>query len=83
MSPQRKRPGIGDAVTTWLVLYPSILLVSWVTGPITQEWVLPLRLLFTTVIVVPLMTFVLMPLAMGLRESRRVRAAQARALDPS
>jgi antibiotic biosynthesis monooxygenase (ABM) superfamily enzyme len=58
---------VGDAATTWTVLYPSITVVSWLLTPSTAALPLPVRTLATTAIVVPLMTFVLMPGAVRLR----------------
>lgn len=56
-----------DALTTWLVLYPTITVVSWILGPWTSGLVLPLRTLTTTAIVVPLMVWLLMPIAVRIQ----------------
>ena len=49
------------AVVVWLAIYPSITLVLWLAGPRIQGWPLPVRTLAITVVVVPLMVFLLLP----------------------
>jgi antibiotic biosynthesis monooxygenase (ABM) superfamily enzyme len=66
------------AVVVWLAIYPSITFVLWLVGPTIQGWPLAVRTLGLTVVVVPLMTFVLIPgiqrlLAPWLRRSARRR----------
>jgi antibiotic biosynthesis monooxygenase (ABM) superfamily enzyme len=48
-------------VVVWLAIYPSITFVLWLVGPTIQGWPLAVRTLGLTVVVVPLMTFVLIP----------------------
>jgi antibiotic biosynthesis monooxygenase (ABM) superfamily enzyme len=49
------------AVVVWLAIYPCVTLVLWLLGPKIQSWPLVLRTLTITVLVVPLMVFVLIP----------------------
>jgi antibiotic biosynthesis monooxygenase (ABM) superfamily enzyme len=49
------------AVVVWLAIYPSITLVLWVAGPTMQSWPLAVRTLVITVVVVPLMVYLLLP----------------------
>jgi uncharacterized protein len=49
------------AVVVWLAIYPTITLLLALTGPLTDDWPLPLRTLLLTAIAVPLMVFVLLP----------------------
>jgi uncharacterized protein len=49
------------AVVIWLAIYPSLTLVLWLAGPKIAMWPLPLRTLVITVVLVPLMVFVLIP----------------------
>lgn len=44
----------------WLAVYPSITLMSWLTGGL--DWPLEAKTLLTTAITVPLITFVVAPL---------------------
>lgn len=50
------------AILVWLAIYPTITLVSFLIGDIIKNWPLPLKTLFMTGILVPLMVFVLLPL---------------------
>jgi len=50
------------AVATWIAIYPMILGLSVLTGPILGALPIPLRLLATTGLMVPLMTWAVMPL---------------------
>jgi antibiotic biosynthesis monooxygenase (ABM) superfamily enzyme len=49
------------AVVVWLAIYPTITLVLWLAGPSIASWPLGLRTLAITVVVVPLMVYVLIP----------------------
>jgi uncharacterized protein len=49
------------AVLTWIAIYPALILVSLALAPVLGTWPMPLRLLLMTLILVPLMTWVLMP----------------------
>jgi antibiotic biosynthesis monooxygenase (ABM) superfamily enzyme len=50
------------AIMVWLVIYPTITLVSLLIGDYIKNWPLPLKTLLMTGILVPLMVFVLLPL---------------------
>jgi hypothetical protein len=49
------------AMVTWLAIFPLITLVSYVTAPIFVDVPIVVRVLVMTVLVVPLMTYVVMP----------------------
>lgn len=61
LEPPRTPPRWKMAVATWLAIYPMIFALSVVTGPVLGELSIALRLLVTTGIMVPLMTWVVMP----------------------
>jgi antibiotic biosynthesis monooxygenase (ABM) superfamily enzyme len=80
------------AIVTWFALFPSLLVVSYALAPFVERWPRALQLLMTSAILVPLMTWILLPamtraarpwLDAGLRRSAvrrspRDAAAQAR-----
>ncbi|HRH56939.1 MAG TPA: hypothetical protein PLS10_04745 [Chitinophagales bacterium] len=49
------------AVMVWIAIYPTITLVSFLIGPYLKELPIPLRTLVLTLILVPLMVFIIMP----------------------
>jgi antibiotic biosynthesis monooxygenase (ABM) superfamily enzyme len=49
------------AILIWLAIYPTLTLVLWLVGPEIQDWPLALRTLLITVVLVPVMVFVLLP----------------------
>jgi antibiotic biosynthesis monooxygenase (ABM) superfamily enzyme len=49
------------AMVTWLAIFPLITLLSYATAPISGELPIVVRVLVTTTLVVPLMTYVVMP----------------------
>ena len=49
------------AVVVWLAIYPSLTLLRWAIGPEIIDWPLALRTLVLTVVLVPMMVFVLLP----------------------
>jgi antibiotic biosynthesis monooxygenase (ABM) superfamily enzyme len=49
------------AVLTWTGLYPILVVLVTVLGPVTGRWPLPVALLLTTGLSIPLMTWVVMP----------------------
>ena len=53
------------AVVIALAIYPASLLVNLVLGPLLADWVLPLRVLVTTAILVPFMTWAGVPWISG------------------
>jgi antibiotic biosynthesis monooxygenase (ABM) superfamily enzyme len=50
------------AVLIWLGIYPTITTLLIFIMPLTTNWPLPLRTLLLTVIAVPLMVFLILPL---------------------
>jgi uncharacterized protein len=52
-----------QAVSIWIGFYPTTLLVTWLTGfiPVLADLPLPLRLLLTTLVMTPLMTYLILP----------------------
>lgn len=49
------------AILTWIALYPLLLGVVVALSPVVSDWPISLQLLVTTVILVPLMSYVLVP----------------------
>ncbi|MCC6582161.1 MAG: hypothetical protein IT271_00515 [Chitinophagales bacterium] len=49
------------AVMVWIAIYPSITLVSLILSPVLIKLPIPLRTLVLTLILVPLMVFIIMP----------------------
>ncbi len=56
-------PKYKTAIMIWVVIYPTINLIMLLLGNSLNELVLPLRTLILTIILVPLMVYVLLPLA--------------------
>lgn len=50
------------AFLIWLAIYPTINLIMWLLGDFLGSLPLPLRTLVMTLILVPLMVYVLLPL---------------------
>ena len=48
-------------ILIWLGIFPALTLVLWLVGPPIQDWPLPVRTLVLTVVLVPLMVYVLLP----------------------
>jgi antibiotic biosynthesis monooxygenase (ABM) superfamily enzyme len=53
------------AIMVWIAIYPTITLVQFLIGDSLVHLPIPLRTLFLTLILVPLMVFILLP---GLRK---------------
>ena len=49
------------AVVVWLAIYPSLTLILWLVGPAIRDWPVALRTLGLTLVLVPLMVFLLIP----------------------
>lgn len=49
------------AIMVWIAIYPSITIVSLLLSPILLKLPIPLRTLILTLILVPLMVFIIMP----------------------
>jgi antibiotic biosynthesis monooxygenase (ABM) superfamily enzyme len=56
-------PKYKTAIVIWVVIYPTINLIMFLLGNSLSELILPIRTLVMTIILVPLMVYVLMPLA--------------------
>ena len=50
------------AVITWLGVYPILTATLALLGPIMETWPLPLRTLVVTLLLVPLLVYVIFPL---------------------
>ena len=48
-------------IVVWLAIYPVLTLVLWLVGPTIRDWPVALRTLALTVLIVPLMVYVLIP----------------------
>jgi antibiotic biosynthesis monooxygenase (ABM) superfamily enzyme len=58
----KQAPKYKMAVVIWLAIYPTINLIMWLLGDFLSTLPLPLRTLVLTLILVPLMVYVLLPL---------------------
>jgi antibiotic biosynthesis monooxygenase (ABM) superfamily enzyme len=59
----KQTPKYKTAIMIWVVIYPTINLIMLLLGNSLYELVLPLRTLILTIILVPLMVYVLLPFA--------------------
>jgi antibiotic biosynthesis monooxygenase (ABM) superfamily enzyme len=59
----KQPPKYKTAVVIWVIIYPTINLIFLLLGDSLNEIALPFRTLIMTLILVPLMVYVLMPLA--------------------
>jgi len=55
-------PRYKQAIITWLGVYPALTVTLAVLGPAMESWPLPLRTLLVTLILVPALTWVILPL---------------------
>ena len=60
--PPVRPPRYKLAVITWLGVYPILTLTLALLGPMMENWPLPLRTLLVTVLLVPLLVYVIFPL---------------------
>ena len=60
-TPMKQPPRWKFAVMVWAAIYPTITITLFLIGPYVKDFPLPLRTLTLTLIMVPLMVFVLMP----------------------
>jgi antibiotic biosynthesis monooxygenase (ABM) superfamily enzyme len=60
-TPMKQPPRWKFAVMVWIAIYPTITTTLFLIGPFVKDFPLPLRTLTLTLIMVPLMVFVLMP----------------------
>jgi antibiotic biosynthesis monooxygenase (ABM) superfamily enzyme len=63
MENKKQPPKYKTAIMIWMVIYPTINLIFYIFGDVLNTFVLPLRTLILTLILVPLMVYVLLPLA--------------------
>jgi hypothetical protein len=59
----KQPPKYKTAVVIWIIIYPTINLIFFLLGDSLNELPLPFRTLIMTLILVPLMVYVLMPFA--------------------
>jgi antibiotic biosynthesis monooxygenase (ABM) superfamily enzyme len=59
----KQPPKYKTAIMIWVVIYPTINMIMLVLGNSLNTLALPLRTLIMTVILVPLMVYVLLPIA--------------------
>lgn len=52
-----------QAVMIWSVFFPLSVVANYLLGPLISGWPLPLRVLATTVLLTPIMTYLMLPLA--------------------
>lgn len=50
-----------QAIKTWIVVYPTLLLLNASLGQIMEGWLMSARMFVMTIILVPMMVFILMP----------------------
>ena len=55
-------PRYKQAIITWLGVYPALTLTLAALGPMMESWPLPLRTLLVTLVLVPALTWVSLPL---------------------
>jgi antibiotic biosynthesis monooxygenase (ABM) superfamily enzyme len=60
--PPTRPPRYKQAVITWLGVYPILTVTLALLGPTMKGWPLPLQTLLVTLLLVPLLTFVIFPL---------------------
>lgn len=60
-APPARPPRYKQAVIIWLAVYPALTLTLAVLGPMMETWPLPLRTLLVTLLMVPLVVYVLVP----------------------
>lgn len=63
MENKKQPPKYKTAIMIWMVIYPTINLLFYLFGDVLNTFVLPIRTLILTLILVPLMVYVLLPLA--------------------
>ena len=67
-------PRYKQAILTWLGVYPALTVTLAALGPTMEGWPLPLRTLLVTLLLVPVLTWVIFPLLRRLLGSWLVRA---------
>ena len=59
--PPATPPRWKQATVIWLAFFPTNLLFTWLMAPLTHRWPLALRVLAMTLVLTPLMTYVVLP----------------------
>ena len=60
--PPARPPRWKQAVITWVAVYPALTVTLAVLGPMMESWPLPLRTLLVTLLLVPIVVYVIVPL---------------------
>jgi antibiotic biosynthesis monooxygenase (ABM) superfamily enzyme len=60
-TPARRPRRSKQAILTWVAVYPSLTLVLAVLNPLMESWPLWLRTLLVTVLLVPVVVWVILP----------------------
>ena len=60
-APPAAPPRWKQACVIWLAFFPTNLLFTWLLLPVTGAWPLPLRVLAMTLLLTPLMTYLVLP----------------------
>ncbi|MGL5860690.1 MAG: hypothetical protein ACRCY9_05480 [Phycicoccus sp.] len=66
------------ALIVWVAVYPTITLVLALLGPLVHHWPLPLQTLLVTAVVVPPVTYVLIPALTRLERRRALTSSEGR-----
>jgi uncharacterized protein len=61
-APPARPPRWKQAVITWLAVYPALTVTLAALGPFMETWPLPLRTLLVTLLLVPIVVYVIVPL---------------------
>ncbi len=61
-SPPARPPRYKQAVITWLAVYPALTATLAMLGPLMETWPLPMRTLLVTLLLVPVVVYVIVPL---------------------
>jgi hypothetical protein len=67
-------PRYKQAIITWLGVYPALTVTLAVLGPAMESWPLPLRTLLVTLLMVPALIWVILPLLRRMFRSWLFRA---------
>ena len=67
-------PRYKQAIITWLGVYPALTLILAILGPVMESWPLPLRTLLVTLLMVPALTWLILPFLRRMFQSWLFRA---------
>ncbi len=76
-APAPAPPRWKQAVTIWLAFFPTNLLFTWLLLPVTSDWPLVPRLFFMTVLLTPVMTYLVLPQVTRLLQPWLVRTRRS------